>query len=70
MEYCVNCKHLDHSTLSCAKSSTISLVTGKALYSSAYLYRQDEHYCGKDGKWFEFIETEDLDDLSAIPFGK
>jgi hypothetical protein len=26
--------------------------------------------CGEDAKWFAFIEVEDLDDLSAIPFGR
>ena len=84
MEYCVNCKHFQRyakglsgykiDVKACNKQPLEhDLVTGEPLYRFATVERtiiNDPNHCGKDGKWFEFMQTEDLDDLSAIPFGR
>ncbi len=84
MEYCINCKHYQHTKKSligdsdvlvqwCLKNPIHNLVTGAPTYRMAEAERSifnEPNHCGKEGKWFEFRETEDLDDLSAIPFGR
>jgi len=72
MKLCKDCKHLRQVTLECSKNHSISPVTGNKLYSNAHTYRHSDSYCGVKAIWFEpIIEiTEDLDDLSTIPFGR
>jgi len=48
----------------------MDMVNGIPVAISAGLARTlDLTGCGKDAKWFEPKESEDLDDLSKIPFG-
>ena len=72
MEYCVNCKHLDHSTMQClSPQRPHDMVTGLQKKMTANNCRNlPISGCGEDAKWFAFVETEDLDNLSAIPFGR
>ena len=72
MEYCVNCKHLDQSTMQClSPQRPHDMVTGLQKKMAANHCRNlPISGCGEDAKWFAFVETEDLDDLSAIPFGR
>ena len=68
--YCVNCSNFVAGSMECKKITTVSLVTGKTLYTDAHLARNTK--CGPQGKYFAPLELEaaELDDLSTIPFGK
>lgn len=79
MKFCKDCIHFRPMSLECSKNPTVSLVTGKTIYTYAHEYRNTNYFeaCGRMGKWFEpkvfeptSIEDADLDDLSKIPFGK
>ena len=71
MEYCVNCKHLQQATMMClSPNRPIDLVTGKLKQWSAEHSRLIGYGCSEQGKWFLFIEPENLDDLDSIPFGR
>jgi|APCry1669189070_1035195.scaffolds.fasta_scaffold356387_1 hypothetical protein len=86
MEFCKDCKHflqrevrVDYDTnidfekqVDRCNSPNLPLdpVWGIRYPIRAKDCRLDGYYCGKDAKWFEFMETEDLDDLSTIPFGR
>ena len=71
---CVDCKHFRPISLECSINPTISLVTGKTIYTNAHEYRNTSMLiaCGRIGKWFEpkLPNEADLDDLSTIPFGR
>jgi len=77
MEYCVNCKHYRGYTAAEVCESPklpISLVNGKPIFALCRDQRSNNYGgCKEEGLWFEFPDQdnyEDLDDLSAIPFGR
>jgi hypothetical protein len=76
MKYCKDCKHYhDHKNIPATCESPNlpkDLVTGSPKFALCTDMRYEAYMpnCGVDGRWFEFIEDADLDDLSSIPFGK
>ena len=77
MKYCIDCKHLSGDL---CKASEIPrhMVTGQVqTWTAIHCRSLPISGCGEIAKWFEPFEFEpineqdaDLDDLSAIPFGR
>lgn len=70
MKLCIDCQHFLSRKQECEMHHSVSYVSGETIYTSAYLLRQTDAHCGKEGKWFTEKDTSDLDDLSTIPFGR
>lgn len=80
MKFCKDCKHyqLKHTIALCYRTNLgLNPVSGERLYTFCNNERadlktliRDGELCGlNESQFFEVKESEDLDDLSTIPFG-
>ena len=70
MKYCIDCKHLSGDL---CKASEIPrhMVTGQIQsWTAIHCRNLPISGCGEIAQWFEPHDQDDLDDLSAIPFGR
>ena len=70
MRLCTQCEHYLELSQRCNRDSWINPVDGRTIFYDAVQLRFNETKCGQSGKWFSEKNTQALDDLSTIPFGR
>jgi hypothetical protein len=72
MKFCIDCVHLNPDNGNCHHTARLDPVYGKTIFTLASIERayNTKTSCGEEARNFKERESEDLDDLSKIPFGR